>query len=164
METVPYQFVPVDVGDLPLIGRWLKDPVVARWWGDPVTELSLIRGDLNEPQISLNLVHFQNRPFAFIQDYDVHAWPEPHRLGLPKGARSIDVFIGEAGSRGIGHGPRFLRQRANELLSDGVNVVAIDPLEANINARKAYRKAGFIEHDVHDSTEGPVVLMTFRGA
>lgn len=158
-----YKFVRLTAADFPLLMTWLSDPEVRRWWGDPDQELAEITRDMDNPHISMNLVWFKNKPFAFIQDYDVHAWPEKHRLSLPKGARSIDVLIGEPQMRGIGHGVNFLVLRARQLSLSGCRVV-IDPLQANMNARKAYKKAGFVGDEATESDEGPIILMTFNGS
>lgn len=164
MSSEIYKFVPVTEADIPLLKVWLSEPEVRRWWGDPDKEVALIEGDVGNPQISLNLVHIDEKPFAFIQDYDVHAWPEKYREPLPKGTRSIDVFIGNSELRGKGHGPKFLRLRAGQLLQNGSPMVVIDPLRTNLNARAAYIKAGFVGDEIFDTDEGPIVLMTFQGS
>ena len=163
MATSDYRFIQVTSADLPLLRNWLSDSEVRRWWGDPDEEIALIAGDLENSSIALNIVWFGAKPFAYIQDYDVHASPEKHRHHLPEGTRSIDVFVGEADMRGKGHGPKFLRLRAMDLKQSGAPVVVIDPLVANLNARNAYKKAGFIGDDAIDSDDGPIVVMTFIG-
>src|SRR3981081_855117 len=64
--------------DLTLLRSWLCTPDVARWWGDPEEQAALLREDLDEPRMVMRIVSHEGRPFAYVQDYDVHAWPQPH--------------------------------------------------------------------------------------
>ena len=75
--------------------------------------------------MSMNIVSYNDLPFAFIQDYDVHAWQQPHLKALPSRARAIDTFIGIQSETGIGHGPAYLKQRAQHLLDNGATQVVI---------------------------------------
>jgi aminoglycoside 6'-N-acetyltransferase len=158
-----YSFRPVFRADLPLLRRWLQTPEVARWWGDPDEQAAVLEQDLDEPRIVMRIVAFRGRPFAYAQDYDVHAWPQTHLTHLPPGSRAIDAFIGEPGMVGVGHGSAFLRLLAERLRAEGAPVVAIDPDPENVRARRAYSRAGFSGATVVDTAEGPAVLMTFGG-
>ena len=95
--------------DLPLLRVWLRMPEVVRWWGDPEEQYALLDEDLNEPRMVMPLVLFGGQPFAYVQDYAVGDWPQPHFKGLPAGARAIDAFVGEPDMIGRGHGSTFLR-------------------------------------------------------
>ena len=141
--------------DLTLLRCWLCTPDVVRWWGDPVEQAALLREDLDEPRMVMRIVSYEGRPFAYVQDYDVHVWPQPHFDHLPAGSRAIDAFIGEPGMISQGHGSAFLRLLAERLTAEGAPVVAIDPDVENLRARRAYEKAGF--------ETGGVLLMTFSG-
>ena len=99
-----YCFRPALSGDLPRLRRWLQTPEVARWWGNPRGQFELLRDDLNEPRMTMRIVSFNGRPFAYAQDYEAHAWPQPHLAYLPRGSRAIDSFIGWASMIGRGHG------------------------------------------------------------
>ena len=109
------------------------------------------------------IVEAEGRPFAYAQEYSVHAWPQHHFAHLPFGSRGIDAFIGEPDMIGAGHGSVFLRLLAEHLRAEGAPVVAIDPDPENLRARRAYERAGF-SGDIEVDTEwGPAVLMTFGG-
>ncbi len=123
----------------------------------------MLREDLDEPRMVMQIVSYKGRPFAYVQDYDVHVWPQPHFNHLPAGSRAIDAFIGEPSMISQGHGSAFLRLLAERLLAEGVPVVAIDPDVANLRARRAYEKAGFYGEDLVDTGAGPVMLMAFGG-
>ena len=38
-------------------------------------EFELLRGDLNEPRMTMRIFSLGKRPFAYAQDYEVHSWP-----------------------------------------------------------------------------------------
>src|SRR5690348_7878948 len=92
MLSPPYSFRPVTAGDLPRLCRWLHAPEVRRWWGNPSDEFELLRADLNEPRMAMRIVSFNGRPFAYAQDYEVHAWPQAHLRHLPQGARDRQLY------------------------------------------------------------------------
>jgi aminoglycoside 6'-N-acetyltransferase len=156
-----YSFRPATHADLPLLRRWLRTPEVVRWWGDPEEEFALLQGDLEEPKMAMRVVCSDGRPFAYVQDYEVHSWPQPHLAGLPPGTRAIDAFIGEPDMLGVGHGARFLRLLAERLRNEGAPRVVIDPDATNLRARRAYEKALFRAVSVVDSASGDAVLMVF---
>jgi aminoglycoside 6'-N-acetyltransferase len=70
-----YTFRPAAASDLPRLRRWLHAPEVKRWWGEPREQFEVLRADLNEPRMTMRIVLFDGRPFAYAQDYEVHAWP-----------------------------------------------------------------------------------------
>ena len=144
-----------------MLEEWLKAPEARRWWGDPEEQIALLRADLDEPAMTMLIVEFEGRPFAYAQHYEVHAWPQPHLKHLPPGSRAIDAFIGEPAMLDRGHGSRFLRLLAQNLLGEGAPIVAIDPRADNLRARRAYAKAGFRGNQMIETGEGPAVLMLF---
>jgi aminoglycoside 6'-N-acetyltransferase len=93
--------------------------------------------------VALWTVSADGRPFAFMQDYDVHGWEGHHFGHLPAGARGIDQFIGEVDMIGHGHGPAFIARRVEAMFEAGAPVIATDPHPDNGRAIAAYRRAGF---------------------
>ena len=161
MAISPYSFRHVAADDLPRLRRWLRTPEVARWWGDPRREFELLRADLDEPRMTMWIISFRGRPFAYAQDYDVHAWPQAHLAHLPQGARAIDSFVGLPSMIGRGHGAALLGLLAERLCAEGAPLVAIDPAADNVRARRAYAKAGFASHDLVATEAGAAVLMIY---
>jgi aminoglycoside 6'-N-acetyltransferase len=159
----PYTFKPVSKTDLPQLEMWLQAPEIVTWWGDPTEQAELLRSDIDDPRMQMELVLFQGRPFAYIQTYEVHAWPQAHLDHLPTGSRAIDTFIGEPTMIGRGHGAAYLRIMALRLQSEGAPVIAIDPTEANWRAVRAYTDAGFRIDSTFSSDEATGVLMLFKG-
>ena len=156
-----YRFRPLFQDDLPLIETWLQEPHVRAWWRDPQRQYDLIAGDLPDPKIDLHLVHLADVPFAYLQDYCVQDWMQPHLADLPQGTRAIDLFIGDPNFLGQGHGAGLVRQFAQDLIDAGTPQVVIDPEVKNTRALRAYAKAGFKNLGHYETDEGPVALMGF---
>lgn len=158
-----YQITPARTQDLALVRGWRAQPHVRRWWGDPGAEPEAEK--LRDARIGMFIVALAGRPFAFIQDYDVHGWAPHHFDFLPPGSRGIDLFIGEPDLLGQGHGPRFLRQFVDALFARGAPAAGIDPHPENPVAIRAFEKAGFIKAGgPAETTWGPAILMTRRAA
>jgi aminoglycoside 6'-N-acetyltransferase len=158
-----YRFAPVVADHLAMLGAWLRTPEVTRWWGDPDGQLALLTEDVADAIMVMRLVSYRGQPFGYVQDYSIDQWPQPHLAGLPAGARAMDAFIGVPDMIGRGHGQRFLRLRAEQLLQAGASAVAIDPDAANVRAQRAYQGAGFSPIRTIRTAEGPVVVMVFAG-
>jgi aminoglycoside 6'-N-acetyltransferase len=157
-----YSFRLASADDLLRLRRWLHAPEVKRWWGEPREQYKLLRADLNDPRMAMRIVSFNGRPFAYAQDYDVHAWPQTHLAHLPRGSRAIDTFIGRPSMVGRGHGRAYLRLLAERLCAEGVPLVAVDPAEDNLRARRAYENAGFRSEASVATDTGLAVLMLYE--
>ena len=162
LDLSAYSFRPARTDDLPRLRRWLHAPEVRRWWGNPSEQFELLRADLDEPRMTMRLVSLNGRPFAYAQDYEVHAWPQPHLAHLPQGSRAIDSFIGWPSMIGRGHGQAYLRLLAERLCIEGAPLAAIDPAIDNVRARRAYEKAGFRLAGLAATDAGPAVLMLYE--
>lgn len=156
-----YRFRAVTTLDLPTVNAWLKEPAVSEWWidadGEPSAPIS--GDDLNNPAVSMQIVSYCARPFAFIQDYDPHAWPNHHFGHLPPRSRGIDQFIGEPSMLGCGHGSAFIRAYADRLIALGAPAIGTDPHPANARAIRAYGKAGFQRKEERVTEWGRCLLM-----
>ncbi|MGX9354634.1 GNAT family N-acetyltransferase [Roseobacteraceae bacterium S113] len=135
-----YSFDPVTSADLALIASWRAAPHVRAWWGDGEP---LDTDALADARVARWLVRYHGQPFAYIQDYDVHGWPEHHFGHLPPGARGIDQYIGLAEMVGRGHGTGFIKAHVAALFATGAPAVGTDPDPDNAAAIAAYRKVGF---------------------
>jgi aminoglycoside 6'-N-acetyltransferase len=153
-----YVFRPMSATDLPLIRRWLETPEVARWWGAPDEQYQLVSGDLDHPDMDQFIVVLGDRPFGYIQCYELSTWNGG--LGShPSATRGIDQFIGEPDMIGRGHGSGFIRQFVEGLLTSGTPRVVTDPDPANCRAVRAYGKAGFRSELIVDTPDGQALLM-----
>lgn len=156
-----YRFVPVTRADYPMLRDWLSEPHIGGWWGDPETEIALIDEEIDGGDCKMHVVH-ADRPFAFVQDWDVHLAGVPQFAAMPKGTRGIDTFLGDPAYLGRGHARGFVRAYARRLRDAGVPCVVTDPDPANARAVAAYRAAGFRGDAVVPSEDGdPVLVLTF---
>lgn len=161
-----YSFRPMRAADVAMVNRWLETPAVREWWveasgqpSDPFDE-----SDLNDSNVALWIVGYGGRPFAFIQDYDPHAWAGHHFAHLPPGSRGIDQFIGEPDMIGCGHGSAFIRAHTDVLLAAGAPAIGTDPHPSNLRAIRAYEKAGFVRGEERSTEWGYCLLMTRQSA
>ena len=154
-----YTFRKLTRSDMALFHHWLEQPHMGGWWADAATEWALL-----EPEIESNLAHenptdmrvveLDGHPFAYVQDYEVHAYDMPQFADLPQGARGMDSFLGDPAYLGQGHGSGFIAARAAQLLGAGAPLVAVDPDPANRRAIAAYTRAGFRHGDLRPSEDG----------
>ena len=154
----PYTFRPMTTADLPLVKRWLTEPHVVQWWGDPVEQYALVSGDLDEPAMDQFIVLADASEFGYIQCYDLTAWNSGFGAH-PPGTRGIDLFIGEPGMIGCGHGSGFIRTFVDDKLRNGAPRIVTDPDPENVRAVRAYEKAGFEKVRMVDTPDGPALLM-----
>ncbi len=159
MASHAYRFRPMTGHDLPLMRHWLDMPHVVAWWGDASRQLSLVSDDLEEPAMAQFIVETGDRPFAYLQSYDLSAWSDPGLGPQPADTRAIDQFIGEPDMIDRGHGSAFIRAFTDDLLASAVPRVLTDPDPENARAIRAYEKAGFIKDRVVDTHDGPALLM-----
>lgn len=163
--TGAYRFRRVEPGDLALLARWVRTPAVAEWWieadGSPASPID--GDDLDTEGLALWLVAHEaangGAPFAFIQDYDPHRWPDHPFSHLLPGARGIDQFIGVPEMIGRGHGAAFIRAHCDALIAAGAPAIGTDPHPANARAIRACEKAGFVRGDERDTAWGRALLM-----
>ena len=114
---------PMEIGDLPLVGRWLTAPHVARWWlaGSSVErELDDLRQSVTGMQpVHALLVLSDDEPVGWCQWY--LCWQEPAwaaDVGAAPGDVGIDYAIGEATQVGRGMGTALVA-RARRAGADG---------------------------------------------
>jgi aminoglycoside 6'-N-acetyltransferase len=154
-----YEVRPMTAADLPLVLHWLKQPHVVQWWGDTHEQFELVSGDLEIEAMDQYIVATGGRPFAYIQCYDLQAWPDGGLGEHPMGTRAIDQFIGEPDMVDRGHGSAFIRAFIGRVLANGAPRVITDPDPANARAVRAYEKAGFERVRLVDTSEGTALLM-----
>lgn len=97
-----------------------------------------------------------------MQDYDIHAWPDHPLSFLPRGARGIDTFIGQAEHLHRGLGTAYLRAFSARLFAMGVPALGIDPHPDNGAAITAFTKVGFQTHHTQESEWGEVLIMSMK--
>jgi len=154
-----YSFHPMTRADLPMFKTWLGNPHLGGWWGDPETEAQLVQDDMDKDVVDMRIVHHDGAPFAYIQDYNAHAFGAPQYEGQDPDARAIDPFLGDPAYLGKGHGAGYLAARLSELRRH-FPAVLTDPDPANTRAIAAYARAGVRPLDIRPCEDGdPVQVM-----
>lgn len=136
----PYAFRRAMKEDLSLLRAWRARPHVAQWLGEPTIEPE----ELEDPNIRMWIVECGAAPFAFVQDYDPHAWADHPFAYMPPDARGIDQCISEVERIGLGHGSAIVSQHLQNLIESGVPMIGTDPHPDNLRALGCYRKVGFV--------------------
>ncbi|WP_086997515.1 GNAT family N-acetyltransferase [Rhizobium sullae] len=154
-----YRFRDVCREDLPLLAQWLTEPHVARWWGEPATELGSIEEAMTSKETRPMIVELDGRPIGYLQSYDPHLEEGHPYRDQPKATLGIDISIGIPELTGKGHGAAIIRKLASELFAGGAKRIVIDPDPENVQAIRAYEKAGFRYVDKRTSIYGPAHFM-----
>jgi aminoglycoside 6'-N-acetyltransferase len=149
--------------DLPLLARWLADPVVARWWNHDSTPEGVqrdfgpsVRGE--EPGEDL-VVLLDGRPVGLVQRSVIDAYPEDMAefrslVEVPDGAVELDYLVGEATLRGRGLGPRIIAALVRDTWTSrpATPAILIAVVAANTASWRALEKAG-----LRRVAEGPMI-------
>lgn len=150
-----------EISDLGFVESWLRMPEVARWYPDE-TYIEDLEDHLQDDRIHQQIVMMGDVPFAYVQDYDIHGWPDHHLSFLPKGARGMDTFIGGSGMIGKGFGTAYLSALTKALFETGVPAIGIDPDPTNARAIRAYEKVGFRGTDEIETAWGKTRVLALH--
>ncbi|MGY1831585.1 GNAT family N-acetyltransferase [Geodermatophilus sp. SYSU D01180] len=150
----PVTFRPLTRADLPLVGRWLEEPLVARWWAHETTPEALEADfgpsiDGTDPgEVLLALAG--GRPFGLVQRYRIADFPEYVEelapvVDLPPRALSIDYLVGEPGVRGGGAGTAMIAAFVAESWAayPEADAVLVPVAAGNVASWRALERAGF---------------------
>lgn len=154
-----YEFRAITTADLPMFRHWLDQPHLAGWWGDSGTEARLVEEDMGGDVVDMRIVELRGVPFAYIQDYNAHAFDAPQFADQPEDARAIDTFLGDPAFLGQGHGAGYIAARV-QALRRRYPVILTDPDPGNTRAIAAYARAGFRKVKIVPCEDGdPVQVM-----
>ncbi len=140
--------------DLPLLARWLADPVVVRWWNHDSSPEGVerdfgasVRGD--EPGEDL-VVSLDGHPVGLVQRAVIGDYPEDLAefaalVEVPEGAVELDYLVGEPGLRGRGLGPRIIAALVADTWTahPAAPAVLVAVAATNVASWRALEKAGF---------------------
>lgn len=153
---VEYSFRPMTPDDLPMFRHWVDQPHMAGWWGDSATEARLAEEDMGRGVVDMQIAQADGTPFAFIQDYNAHAFDAPQYADQPADARAIDMLLGDPAYLRQGHGSGFVAARTRQL-RQVYSCILTDPDPANTRAITAYTRAGFRPVKVTPCEDGDLV-------
>jgi RimJ/RimL family protein N-acetyltransferase len=151
LDPAPIRFRPLEVGDLPLMHRWISAPHVLRWWADePQTEEQVakkygVRIGGQEPTRPY-VICYGDWAIGYIQSYLLDDYPEYRDvLAVTERAAGIDLFIGEAEFVHRGLGAPLIRRFLREIVFADTGAVSclIGPSVLNHAAIRTYGRAGF---------------------
>ena len=141
--TAPIRLRRATRADAGLLRRWDEQPhVIASDPNDDWNwEVELGRDADWREQL---LAERNGRPIGFVQIIDPAREETRYWGDVGPGYRAIDIWIGEPGDLGQGHGTEMMRLALGRCFSDpGVTAVLIDPLASNTRAHRFYERLGF---------------------
>ncbi len=139
---------PATAADIPVLVHWDAQPhVIAATGDDDDADWAdeIATADAYDWQEIL-IAELDGRPLGVVQVIDpererTHYWGD-----CEPNLRAIDIWIGEATDLGLGHGTVMMEQAlARCFAPPEVTAVLIDPLESNVDARRFYRRIGYVE-------------------
>lgn len=154
-------FKPLQSNHFPLLLKWLEAPHVKAWWDQNIewtpelieekygtyTEGYKVENGVRKP-IHAYIVCVDNTDIGYIQFYNAHDFSRETSIALetlPNSLVALDIFIGDELFVGKGMGSVIMEKFLKEYIDPYYDVVFVDPDTANIQAIKAYKKAGFKE-------------------
>jgi AacA4 family aminoglycoside N(6')-acetyltransferase len=154
--------------DLPMLYDWLNRPHIVEWWGgdegrpsiDEVLEQYQPRV-LAEASVTPYIAMLGEQPIGYAQSYVAlgsgDGWWENE---ADPGVRGIDQSLANPAQLNKGLGTNLVRALVERLFSDPlVTKVQTDPAPNNYRAIRCYEKAGFVQHKVITTPDGPAVYM-----
>lgn len=142
---------PLRRADLPLLARWLAEPLVRRWWNDDPAAVEAQYGpsiDGDDPTAVYLGVH-GGEPFGLVQVYRFEDEPESAAelrgvCPVPPGALGIDYLVGEPSARGRGLGAGMIAAAVARGFADHPDAteVLVPVVAANEASWRALRRAG----------------------
>ncbi len=137
---------PATADDVPLLTQWNRQPhVLAAVGEDEPYDWTAELAEADEVTEHL-VAEDDGRPVGFVAITDpalehTHYWGE-----ADPDQRALDIWIGEAADLGRGIGTRIMEVAlARCFAPPQVWRVLIDPLTANVDARRFYLRLGFVE-------------------
>lgn len=152
-------FKPLKNDHLPLMFQWLQKPHVKIWW-DPDLDWTpdllqekygthadgyYVENGIKKP-LRAFVVEAKNEPVAYVQLYNVHNYPGADAIPkdeLAPSSAGLDMFIGEEAFVGKGYGTAILKEFLAQHVAPSHEACFVDPDKKNLQAIRAYEKAGF---------------------
>jgi len=155
--------------DLAMLHEWLNRPHVVEWWGGEEARPSLeevrqhyLPRVLAEEAVTPYIAMIGTEPIGYAQSYVAmgsgDGWWEEE---TDPGVRGIDQSLANAADLNKGLGTALVRALVSRLFSDPtVTKIQTDPSPDNRRAIRCYEKAGFVQHGVITTPDGPAMYMS----
>ncbi len=154
-------FIPLKEIHFSLLLKWLESPHVKTGW-DPDTHwtIDLIRAKYSayvhgyknkngiRKPIYAYIVCLDGQEIGYIQFYQSSDFLQEDvapLTELPESLASLDIFIGEENFVGKNWGSRIIEKFCKEYIDLQFEACLVNPNTANLQAIRAYQKAGFSE-------------------
>jgi aminoglycoside 6'-N-acetyltransferase len=141
---VPVTLRPAVPTDVEILQHWDRQPhVIAALGDDAGIDWADELGRESDAQQTF-VAELDGRPLGLVQISDP-AREETHYWGeIGPDLRAIDIWIGDAADLGHGHGTAMMVEALTRCFGPPeVTAVVIDPLVANVDAQRFYRRLGF---------------------
>lgn len=153
-------FNPLQADHLPLFFKWLQKPHVKVWW-DPGVDLTpellqekygsypdgyYVEDGIQKP-LRAFIVEIDHKPVAYTQLYDIRNYPGADNIPEVKilaSCTGLDIFIGDEADVGKGFGTAILQEVLAQHVAPFHEACFVDPDKNNLQAIRAYEKAGFV--------------------
>lgn len=151
-----YSFRRLTDADLPMMRSWLQASHVRSWWGDPDRNLALMKQDMNNPAINMQVVQITGRPIAYLHHHDVAAFRMPQFADIAHGARAISTFVGDANYLSPGYAAGYISDCVQSLRLK-YTLMAAAPNSTDMRKIGIYLQAGFRKRRMAPTRDGRLV-------
>ncbi len=158
---------------LPLLLSWLEMPHVKAWWDQDVRwSMGLIKEKFGTYVHGYKVEHGVKKPIqafiigvngkevGYIQLYNPRDFAREDDMSfdeLPHLLAAFDIFIGDPACVGKGYGSRIMKQFLVECVDQIYEACMVDPDTENVQAIRAYEKAGF--ERIGTAKDGAITVM-----
>ncbi len=162
MKDTHISLTPFSQNHLALLEKWLANKHVARWFPEPEENISWAMSPPNHG--GHNIIQYRERSVGYLrwQCVDRDTLDSINLYHIPSNSADIDILIGNEYFIGKGAGVESLIQLVDFLKrKENIPLAALTTSIDNVNAKKAFTKAGFT-FDSHYTVEpyGDCILMT----
>ncbi|WP_373636692.1 GNAT family N-acetyltransferase [Yoonia sp. BS5-3] len=151
-----YNFRKLTREDLPLMARWVQSPHVRTWLPEADKQVALMKQDMDNPNIDMQVVSLSAHAFAYIHDHDATTFGMPQYADLPRGARVISTFVGDSSFMASGHSTGYIEARIR-VLRLKFPLIAVAPNTTDTRTISIYNQAGFHKRRLASTRDGKLV-------